>query len=492
MTHKHRKDLFIVKTKRGWKIVKDLEKEMKKKKPAGAEPMPCMCQFNKRDQKTIKGLGLVLAEDALVQAEDAYDSNEDDNEPSAGGLFNTLKKKGKNLVSHVKEKFEKGKKFVEHVIHGRYDEYPPKAKKVLEANQDAKIEHVELHRKALSQVIYQIINTWTGGEVEKRLQTEPKDKLFHISMWVKLSNGKTIKVEKNAVVNLEENPTKHKEEQVLSISTPDTTFGDFLEKTRKKVGDNDFFLYNAKHNNCGNFIEFILDANGISSQATHDFIGQNVNKILDGFPSLRKAMNTVTDIGGKADVIMQGGEIKSHDKVMISRNVHPSQLSERFFRTPQSFNQIHARVQVPCGSGLYAGHGLYAGGFFDDLGRATEVVGRAAGRAAGRATEQAIAAGRATEQAIAGIDKTGGQRLKERMDRIGDKKIEIDRHMTPKLVGAGMDSDSEEEEEKMKGGRLKKGSAAAKAHMARIRKMKGGRIPAPPSRSYVTDSSLLG
>ena len=75
--------------------------------------MPCMCQFNKKDQKTIKGLGLVLAEDALIQAEDAYDSNEDDNEPSAGGLFDGLKKKGKQIIKQVKEKIfnERGEEY---------------------------------------------------------------------------------------------------------------------------------------------------------------------------------------------------------------------------------------------------------------------------------------------------------------------------------------------------------------------------------------------
>jgi hypothetical protein len=44
-------------------------------------------------------------------------------------------------------------------------------------------------------------------------------------------------------------------------------------------------------------------------------------------------------------------------------------------------------------------------------------------------------------------------------------------------------------------GRLKKGSKEAKEHMARIRgmkgKSKGGKIPSPPSRSPITDPSLL-
>ena len=47
----------------------------------------------------------------------------------------------------------------------------------------------------------------------------------------------------------------------------------------------------------------------MDSQATHDFIGQDAKAILKGFPSLRKFMNTLTDTAGRANVLLEGGDI---------------------------------------------------------------------------------------------------------------------------------------------------------------------------------------
>jgi hypothetical protein len=85
MSHGSRKDLYIVKTKKGWKIVKDLEKEMKKKQlPAGAEEMPCMCHFSKKDQKIIKGLGLENNYDGGDCATSDSDEDEDETHKPKG------------------------------------------------------------------------------------------------------------------------------------------------------------------------------------------------------------------------------------------------------------------------------------------------------------------------------------------------------------------------------------------------------------------------
>jgi hypothetical protein len=59
-------------------------------------------------------------------------------------------------------------------------------------------------------------------------------------------------------------PVFPKEEETQEVNTPNVSLNELLEKTRSQVGDKDFFSYSAKDNNCGNFIEFILKANGFA------------------------------------------------------------------------------------------------------------------------------------------------------------------------------------------------------------------------------------
>jgi len=145
----------------------------------------------------------------------------------------------------------------------------------------------------------------------------------------------------------------------------------------------------------------------------------------------------------------------------MSRHIHPAMARPHFFRIPGSFMQIHAREQTPIGSGLYAGGGLYAQGGQRGYGILDEKfsindIKAASGQLFGR-----------------GFSK------KQLNDIIHHKNAVI------------ADLEEEAYDPPSKGGKLKKGSPEAKAHMKRIRKMKGGRIPAPPSRSPITDPSLL-
>lgn len=250
-----------------------------------------------------------------------------DGEGSAGSLLGKVgemvykryvepKIKLANAIAHPVDTFNKLKQIGHDVIHGRMD-YPPHVQEILKKYGDEDVVDIDLHRLVLSVVYTGLLNVLTEGEFNKRVKEQPKDKLFHISMWVKLKSGTTILVEKNEVISMKVNPTKPKgqEQQPVDIKPPaGLMFAEMLERARKKFGDNKFFSYSAKDNNCGNFIEMVLEANGMASKATHDFIGQDAKGILEGFPKIRKFMNTLTDIAGRANVIMEGGELKFADK----------------------------------------------------------------------------------------------------------------------------------------------------------------------------------
>jgi hypothetical protein len=160
--------------------------------------------------------------------------------------------------------------------------------------------------------------------------------------------------------------------------------------------------------------------------------------------------------------------------------IHPAMARPHFFRIPGSFMQIHAREQTPIGSGLYAGGGLYAQGgrgILDEKFSVNDVINT------GR---QLFGRGILDEKfSINDIKDTGRQLFGRGFSK---KQLNDIIHHKNAVIA---DLEEEAYDPPSKGGKLKKGSPEAKAHMKRIRKMRGGRIPAPPSRSPITDPSLL-
>jgi hypothetical protein len=248
------------------------------------------------------------------------------------------------------------------VVKGR-DGYSPSVTAIIEKFADQEVKSIELHRRVLPTVYTGLLNVLTLGEFNKRIKDQPKDKLFHISMWIKLANGKTVLVEKNEVINMKVNPKKEKEEEVQPAGAVPAglKFGEMLDKTQKEMGGK-YFTYSARDNNCGNYIEAVLKANGMNTKETNDFIGQDAKAILKGYPRISKALNAITDVAGRASVVMEGGgmgesdcDCESDDKemngegLMLGRGFHVATMSNRFHRIPQSESQIKSYFQ---GSGL--------------------------------------------------------------------------------------------------------------------------------------------
>jgi hypothetical protein len=171
-------------------------------------------EFNKslQEYKEIKGKGLteVISEGGDI----CEDDGGGDGEGSGGGILSKIVKTAKTAyraVKNPKKAIQEVKKFGKNLIYGRLDAYPPSVQKIIDANKDAIVQSITLHRKPLSSTYTTLMSWATGGETDKRLKEQPKDTLYHISMWVKLSNGKTLKVEKNEVIAINPNPKAHKD-----------------------------------------------------------------------------------------------------------------------------------------------------------------------------------------------------------------------------------------------------------------------------------------
>jgi hypothetical protein len=70
------------------------------------------------------------------------------------------------------------------------------------------------------------------------------------------------------------------------------------------MGDK-FLPYQSASNNCQYFIMGVLDGNGLNNSERTSFVKQDTKAIFEKNPALRKFANTLTDIGGYGNAIIQ-------------------------------------------------------------------------------------------------------------------------------------------------------------------------------------------
>ena len=176
---------------------------------------------------------------------------------------------------------------------------PPNVKDILIRRGDAIVNSIKIGRTPVQSAIQGILKT---------LSTVPYDNLFHLFMIFKTSKGEIL-FEKNARINA--STTIPKSEDWFDISTvPNKTLNDYIQTTKKAMGSN-FFPYHPNTNNCQDFIKGVLLANGINDQKALEFVKQDTSMIFKNKGWLSGMAKQVTDLGGYADVVMQGGSLSN-------------------------------------------------------------------------------------------------------------------------------------------------------------------------------------
>jgi hypothetical protein len=171
---------------------------------------------------------------------------------------------------------------------------------IIKENGDNLIVKMTLKRRPISEIFEKALNYSTFGAFDK---ANPYDKLFHLAVVLQLDNGRSYTLEKNATIlladpinkpNTEYKDVTYPTENIVSLNT-------LLERTRQRMGRK-YFLYNAKSNNCQDFLLNVFDANNIGGAEEREFIKQDTRRIFNESPSYLKAMTEyVTNAGGRYD-----------------------------------------------------------------------------------------------------------------------------------------------------------------------------------------------
>ena len=176
---------------------------------------------------------------------------------------------------------------------------PPNVKDILSRRGDAIVNSIKIGRTPVQSAIQGILKT---------LSTVPFDELFHLFMVFKTTKGEIL-FEKNARINASTTIPKSEEWYDLN-DVPKKSLNDYIQTSKKAMGSK-FFPYHPSTNNCQDFIKGVLEANGINDPKAIEFVKQNTDVIFKNKGWLSGMAKQVTDLGGYADVVMQGGTLSN-------------------------------------------------------------------------------------------------------------------------------------------------------------------------------------
>jgi hypothetical protein len=185
--------------------------------------------------------------------------------------------------------------------------FPPAVRKFLEKDGDTPITSAEIIRTPLTGFLVKAFNMASHNELKHALEINGYDKAFHLAI---VLNGNRM-LDKQEVIKISP-PKIRKDTEKISISVPSgITFQSLLEKTKEYMGNSDFSNYNAKTNNCQDFIMAVLNSNGMNSPTVTEFVKQDAVKIFEGLPKYMESIAKVaTDIGAVANKLIEGESLK--------------------------------------------------------------------------------------------------------------------------------------------------------------------------------------
>ena len=195
-------------------------------------------------------------------------------------------------------------------------DFPPKVREQIAKNRDKVIDHIVVGRNPVKTGFVILMNALTLNQMREEEKKLGYDKLVHLFMLVSFTNGETLLVEKNQVINIEpispSYPTNERMDVPLSLlSAKRLKFGDFIDNAVKAIGS-PLYLYDSVKNNCQTFVINLLNSSGLLTPQLREFSFQDIEKVMSSSPAfVSKFTKLVTDGAAKANVLMNGAGVKS-------------------------------------------------------------------------------------------------------------------------------------------------------------------------------------
>jgi hypothetical protein len=210
------------------------------------------------------------------------------------------KNKGGSFMSEVNRHI----KGIEMAVKVYRTNLPPQTRAVLKENNNgfSPITEIKVCREPLKGVFTVAIDTIQSVDSAKY---EPHDQLFHLYMVCTLTNGHKIRIEKEEDIKAKYyKKPQYESGFIIHIIKPLTILGMF-QNTISRVGNKEFFHYDAFSDNCQKFIYDNLISNNIPlTQEQINFIMQKVDNLLPSWA--KKLTGFFTDLANRGKTAIFG------------------------------------------------------------------------------------------------------------------------------------------------------------------------------------------
>lgn len=205
------------------------------------------------------------------------------------GFFDNIKK----AIQYTKEK-----------LFFPANKLPGDSQAVYNKYADATVNGFTIRRAPIMSAVDKVLNWISLGQYNKKKNELAYDQVFHLQLVFHTNRGPLL-VEKNERINIKDKDGTG-ESMPVAYDRADTV-ASVLEKARRKMGDHNFYQYNARSNNCQDFILNILDANGVLNESARKFIKQDAESLFKSLPGfMGKISQAATDLAGKISEITTG------------------------------------------------------------------------------------------------------------------------------------------------------------------------------------------
>jgi hypothetical protein len=175
-------------------------------------------------------------------------------------------------------------------------------KNFLKAHGEEKITKLEVAKAPIQKTVNLAFDILAGGKFEEAKKKLGIDNFFHISLII---NNK-YRIEKNETVNFREYKPETNEEKINVNVSKDININEFVANGAKANPKAFWIDYNAITANCGQWVNKLLNANGMNSDTIHSFLSQNTEGLLKELPDyVPEASKKITDVASYINRILQ-------------------------------------------------------------------------------------------------------------------------------------------------------------------------------------------
>lgn len=207
-------------------------------------------------------------------------------------------------------------------LFGAKLEFSNKIKNILNKYGNQKIRSIYIGRRPINSMVEKAFDVISLGKWSKLKNQFYFDKLFHLFLIIQLDDDTVISLEKNSIVNMNEDDARcsMKDTECVKIDYPTDSISldDFVRKPLERIGKDKYFVYQPFDQNCQIFLRDVLTTFGLYSKKVDDFVYQDITDIVKRLPwYVKYVAKAVTDVDATVSKVTGAGNEPEQDDLEI-------------------------------------------------------------------------------------------------------------------------------------------------------------------------------